>query len=34
MTAQLPEPYLPDAAQPALDLIPLLTLEEQEVDRQ
>ena len=34
MTAQLPEPRQPDAEQPALALIPVLNLEEQEVDRQ
>lgn len=34
MTAQLPDPRQPAPAQPALDLIPVLNLEEQEVDRQ
>lgn len=34
MTAQLPEPRQPDAAGSALELIPVLTLEEREVDRQ
>ncbi|KXK72338.1 tricarballylate utilization protein B, partial [Pseudomonas monteilii] len=34
MTAQLPEPRQPDTAGPALELIPVLNVEEQEVDRQ
>lgn len=34
MTAQLPEPRQVEPAEPGVDLIPLLNLEEQEVDRQ
>lgn len=34
MTAQLPEPRQVDPAQPGVELIPLLNLQEQEVDRQ